>query len=259
MKIDNISHINALAQASLRNIPLKNRLVSGQSPTLSAIQQDNKALQQSQLSQLLGLLNLFPLIKRTELEQSPYATLMATLLKQMMMPSDPKLAATWLARKAPDKALLEALKRLDTSSPDAESNGKLKAMLMLLAEQRVNEQTKPGDHHWLFPFRDNLLSPLHLQVEKKTCKKRKKLRWCVTVNLTLSKSRHLTATAELEGNALALSFSTDSEGLCHQLEQAVPLLEEKLRQHHVVLARCDITPLDESTSETVSSGVDIQV
>lgn len=259
MKIDNINHINALAQGPLHKIPLKNLLESGQNSTFGATQQNNEALQRSQLSQLLGLLNLFPLIERTAQGQSPHALLVTTLLKQMMMPPTPKLAADWLARKTPDKALLEALRRLDTLPPETESSSKIKAMLMLLAEQRVNEQAKPGDHHWLFPFRDNLLSPLHIHVEKKTGKKRKKLRWCVTLNLTLSKNRQLTATAELEGSALTLSFSTDAEGLRKQLEQAIPLLEEKLNQHHLMLERCEINALEENEAETVSSGVDIQV
>lgn len=259
MKIDNINHINALAQETLKNVPVKSLLDLGK-PLQQPGQQSNLSDgQRSQLSQLLALLPLYSLLKGSHSESGSLPPVILTLLKQLTMPADTKQAAKWLAEQKADKGLLEALRQATAPANEQEGSGKLKSLLMLMAEQRINEQTKPGDYHWLFPFRDNNLSPVHINVEKKTGRKKKKLRWCITLNLTLAKNRHLTATAELEDNSLSLSFSTDAEGLKKQIETAMPKLEEKLAQHQIALQQCEINTLESAQTETISSGVNIQV
>ncbi|WP_325891989.1 flagellar hook-length control protein FliK [Grimontia sp. NTOU-MAR1] len=259
MKIDNINHINTLTQETLKNVPVKSLLEAGKPLQSSGNTGSLSDGQRSQLSQLLALMPLYSLLQTTKSDAKTLAPVVIDLLKRLTMPSDSKQAAKWLAEKQADKGLLEALRHATTATSEQDGAGKLKSLLMLMAEQRINEQTKPGDYHWLFPFRDNNLSPVRINVEKKTGRKKKKLRWCVTLNLTLDKNRHLTATAELEDNSLSLSFSTDADGLKNQIETAMPKLEEKLAQHHIALEQCDISTIESVQTETISSGVNIQV
>ncbi|CZF80246.1 Flagellar hook-length control protein FliK [Grimontia celer] len=259
MKIDNINHINTLTQETFKNVPVKSLLEMGKPLQPSGHTGSLGNGQRSQLSQLLALMPLYSLLQTTKSDAKTLAPVVIALLKQLTMPSDSKQAAKWLAEQQADKGLLEALRQATAAAGEQDGAGKLKSLLMLMAEQRINEQTKPGDYHWLFPFRDNNLSPVHINVEKKTGRKKKKLRWCVTLNLTLAKNRHLTATAELEDNSLSLSFSTDADGLRNQIETAMPKLEEKLAQHHIALERCEINTLESVQTETISSGVNIQV
>lgn len=258
MKINNVSNINALLQDAIKGIPEKPALGqagdAGRSPLTSSLTTPI----QSQISQLLSLINLFPLFYQFKPANTQLMSLHSQLAKAWMPPTNSKEMANWLAGQEADKALLKALTGL-TQLKDEEGGSNLKALLMLVAEQRLNEQTKGGEYHWLFPFRQQEQTPVNVSAKKKYSKKHQRQVWSVTVNLTLSNNRHLTATAELDGESVSLSFITDAAGLQQQLEAAFPTLEKALARHHIALSSCDVSTRESATPDTLHSGVDIQV
>ncbi|WP_407331048.1 flagellar hook-length control protein FliK [Enterovibrio sp. 27052020O] len=259
MKIDNVSNISALTLESLKNKLQGELLQVGQEKTSTSSPTQPVS---SQIAQFLRLLNLFPLL----LHSSPSATVgksnepspLGALLKALVIPNTPELAAKWLAERHADKALLEALK-FAASGADSEGGGKLKALLMLLTEQRVLDGNKANEYHWYFPLSQLLPTPVHITAKNKTRGKRKKSLWSVTINLTLSKNRQLSATAELDGKSLALHFSTDSPSVEQLLEQTIPALEKQLSKHDICVSHCEIRVTEDSQPTLLTSGVNIQV
>ncbi|MEZ9524476.1 flagellar hook-length control protein FliK [Enterovibrio norvegicus] len=254
MKIDNNSNISALMLEVLKNKPVESVLLIGQENSKSIAKTGTNS---SQLSQLLSLMNIFPLLTRSTGTQNAPSVPLTMLLNSLFMPSKPELAANWLAARQTDKSTLDALRLLSTA--DNEGSSKLKAMLMLFAEQRFQDSNKPGEFTWLFPFHPQQQSPVHVTVKKKTQTKAKKSRWSITVNLTLSKNRQLLATVELEDQELSLAFSTNSKGLKKRVEAALPVLEKQLSKHQLHLSNIKVEATEPSAPATVSSGVNIQV
>ncbi|WP_394210696.1 flagellar hook-length control protein FliK [Enterovibrio calviensis] len=259
MKIDNGSNINVLTLENIQSKLQGKLLQVGQDKTgMSSPPQPLS----SQLAQVLRLINLFPLLLSSPtsslLGNTPSAHAVSTLLKALVMPSTPELAAKWLAERQSDKALLDAL-RLITSGADDEGSGKLKALLMLVTEQRLQDGNKANEHHWLFPLSHLTPTPVRITAKKKTLGKRKKSRWSVTVNLTLSKNRHLTATAELEEKSLSLTLTTDSPALHQKLEHALPTLEKQLNKHQICISECKIEMSEYREPVALEAGVNIQV
>ncbi|MEI8609667.1 hypothetical protein P4S70_11935 [Enterovibrio sp. Hal110] len=101
------------------------------------------------------------------------------LLNSLFMPSKPELAAKWLAERQTDKSTLDALRLLSTA--DNEGSSKLKAMLMLFAEQRFQDSNKPGSSLGCFPFTRNNKAPFMSPLKRRPKPKRKNL-----VGLSLS-------------------------------------------------------------------------
>lgn len=258
MKINNISHINALVQEHIKDIPLKSLQASGDMGASTTPSGLNIAPARSQISQLLTLINLFPFLYRSDSSSAKLSPLLSQLAAALLPPKSIQQAAKWLAQQEADKALHHALNYVLQHQED-DVGGKTKGLLMLLAEQRLNEQTKTGEYHWLFPFRNEDHSPVRVAVKKKQAGKRKRQIWCVTVNLSLSKNRHLTATAELEDQTLRLTMSTDAAGLQQQIENALPTLEKALASHNIALTQCEFSTTENVAPATLHSGVDIQV
>ncbi|WP_283131253.1 flagellar hook-length control protein FliK [Enterovibrio norvegicus] len=253
MKIDNNSNISALMLEVLKNKPVESVLLIGQENSKSIAKTGTNS---SQLSQLLSLMNIFPLLTRSTGTQNAPSVPLTMLLNSLFMPSKPDVAANWLAERQTDKSTLDALRLLSTA--DNESSSRLKAMLMLFAEQRFQDSNKPGEFTWLFPFHPEQQTPVHVTV-KKTRAKTKKSRWSITVNLTLSKNRQVLATVELEDQELSLAFSTNSKGLKKRVEAALPVLEKQLSKHQLHLSNIKVEATEPSAPATVSSGVNIQV
>ncbi|MDD1783243.1 flagellar hook-length control protein FliK [Enterovibrio sp. ZSDZ35] len=255
MKIDNSGNINALTLSLLQSSAIKEIVKLGQAESTNS---SPAGKQISQLSQLLQLINLFPSLYRVANQQGKDAPLLA-LLSKLVVPQNPQIAVKWLAERQPDNALIEGLKWLRQHA-DSDESASLKAAIQLLAEQRLQDaSTKPGEHHWIFCFGQPEQSKVDVSVRKKTASTRKKSRWCVSVNLTLSNNRHLSAAAELEGQTLDLSFTTDSESLKKQLESTMPVLERQLAKHSISVNSCDVASLEPADQPTITMGLNIQV
>ncbi|PKF51749.1 flagellar hook-length control protein FliK [Enterovibrio nigricans] len=255
MKIDNTGNINVLTLSLIQNSALKEMVKLGPA---DASNSSLAGKQFSQLSQLLQIINVFPSLFRIAHQQGQTSPLLA-LLNKLVVPSDPQLTAKWLAERQPDKALLDGLKTINQLS-NTDENASLKAAIQLLAEQRFQESpSKPGDYNWIFCFGQSEQFKVDVSVKNKTPKKRKKSRWSISVNLTMSNNRQLVATAELEDQALDLSFTTDSESLKEQLEKTLPVLERQLVKHSINITSCDIATTASSPELTINKGLDIQV
>ncbi|KXF81326.1 flagellar hook-length control protein FliK [Enterovibrio coralii] len=255
MKIDNTGNINALTLALIQNNGLKELVKLGQTETANS---SLNTKQFSQLSQLLQLLNVFPSLYRIASKQDASSPL-HVLLNNLIAPKDPALLAKWLAERQPDKALIEALTLLRQRTESDESSS-LKAAIQLLAEQRFQtDATKPGEFTWLFCFGTTEQTKVEVSVKKKTPKIRKKSRWSVSVNLTLSNNRQLTATAELEDQQLDLSFSTDSDALKQLVEKSQPVLEAQLSKHSISVTSCEVITTPTQPEATIHTGLNIQV
>ncbi|WP_028024802.1 flagellar hook-length control protein FliK [Enterovibrio calviensis] len=263
MKIDNTSNIKLLTLESVKNNLSDKLLNIGQERTLQGSQPQPAS---SQLSQVLRLINLFPLLMHspslsplTKTPESNTPSALNILLKTLIMPNTPELAAKWLAERQSDKALLDALRQTTTLMPDNDASGKIKALLMLLTEQRVLDGNKANEYHWYFPLSQISPTPVHVTAKKKTVGKRKKSQWSISVNLTLSKNRHLTATADINDKSMALRFTTDSPSLEKLLEQSLPALEQQLSKHNICVSQCEINVSENHEPASLESGVNIQV
>ncbi|MDD1792430.1 flagellar hook-length control protein FliK [Enterovibrio sp. ZSDZ42] len=269
MKIDNTSNIKVLTLESIKSNLHEKLLNIGQE---KAVQLPQTQLASSQLSQVLRLINLFPLLMHSPSLSSPAKapdthalnttmtpSMLSILLKTLVMPNTPELAAKWLSNRQSDKALLDALRQVTTSMADNDGNGKIKALLMLLTEQRVLEGNKTNEYHWYFPLSHVSPTPVHITAKKKTLGRRKKSHWSISVNLTLSKRRHLTATADIYDQSLALRFTTDSASLEKLIEQSLPALEQQLSKHHICVSQCEINVSENTEPTSVEHGVNIQV
>lgn len=257
MKINNVGNINALTQDAAKSV--KQSTLSNHKDLLNTGGAQNTPQKSfnPQLAQLLSLLNVFPLLSQQKAAH-PSSPVLSALLAALVPPSESKALATWIANQTADKALLTALSTL-TLAREEDAPSSLKSLLMLLAEQRLSEQSKNGDFHWLFPSLTPEQNPIRVAVKKPKKGKHQRQVWSVTVNLALSNHRHLTATAELEAQTLSLKFATDSQGIHDHIEQALPVLERALAAHNLALSHCELSIADNIVTTTLDSGVNIQV
>lgn len=253
MKINNSLDINAITVEALKNKMIKPLLDIGQN-TASVTTQPSST--PSQISQLLKSINVFPFLFHFTTKPSP---LLSDLLSHFVMPTKPELAAKWLAEKQIDNVLLNALKQLSSLTNNTDENTTLKSTLMLIAEQKIAEGNKSTELNWIFPLNEQNLNPVKINIQRKNREKGKKTRWIVTINLTLSKNRQLTATATLERNNIGLSFCTDSTGLAKELIETRPKLEYRLNKHHLSLSEYDVSIVVTPKQEKPRSGLNIQV
>ena len=128
MKIDNNSNIRALMLEVLKNKPIESVLLIDQENSKSIAKTGTNS---SQVSQLLSLMNLFPLLTRSAGSQNAPSMPLALLLKTLFMPNKTELAANWLAERQTDKGTLDAMRLL--SNADNEGSSRIKSMLMLFA------------------------------------------------------------------------------------------------------------------------------
>ena len=248
MRINETVNIKTFIIETLKNKTVHRLLEIGQD-----LPQSNTT---SQLSQLIKSVNLYPLLFR--LESTP-ESLLSLFLKSSIMPAKPEFAAQWLKERHADKSLIETLQQLSLATNSLEENTKIKAALMLLAEQKTTENQKPGETHWVFPFSENTPSLAQVCIKKKQEKKHKKTSWSITINLTLSKNRQLSATARLQDNNLELAFSTDSKELAKELNKSWPILEAQLKKHHLFICTCNIKVVETPPPIDLKPGLNIQV
>lgn len=253
MKISNNINMKAFIIETLKNKSIQSLLDSGQEKSFFTA---STSPTPSQLSQLIKAMNLYPLLFQSS---STPPTLLSFLLTNFVMPQKPELATRWLAEGQADKSLANTLKQLSSISVENEDNSKLKATLMLIAEQRTLENHKAGEASWMFPLSEKNPALVNVEIKKKQGKKQKRTCWCITMNLTLSKNRQLTATASLEENALSLNLSTDSKGLAKELHKSWPILERKLSKHHILISDCTIHIVERKYSSNRKMGLNIQV
>lgn len=251
MKISDHNNIKTLIIETLKN--------KSHQPLLEIGKVETKPLTPSapsQLSQLIKTMDFYALLSQST--SSP-PTILSSLLKNLVMPHQLDLAIRWLAEGQGDKSLANTLKYLSSTAGENEDNAKFKATLMLIAEQKTLENHKPEEPNWVFPLSEQNQRPVNVNIQKKQGKKPKKTCWCITINLTLSKNRQLTATANLEENILELSLSTDSAALARELKKTLPILEKQLSKHHILVTAPSINIIERTLSSKLKPGLNIQV
>lgn len=239
MKIISSSITNLLAIEMIKNKSFQSLLEANQNNLLLT---KSDSTTSSQLSLLLKNVNVYPLLHsilnqyKTSIENLD----LSFLIKNMSMPNKPEYAIKWLYERQADKNLLETLNKVMSLDLNNELNIKLKTVLMLIAEQRIQDTNRYNDINWMFPLSEQNLNPVKISIKNKEKKKRKKSSWSITLNLTLAKNKQLTAMATLDNKELNLKFSTTSKDLAKLIDNTIPIFQQQLNKHHIVLSTCKV-------------------
>lgn len=259
-KVNRQNHELLVKQMLLEsNFTLSSKGATSESPLSSQI---------PRMTALLQSLNVLPLLaRRLDAQDSQFQPVLRQLFKQLMLPNagDTQSISQWLRQRPADQTLASLLTILTNQalSADDTTSTELKAMLMLTAEKRIAESPRDGQFHWVLPVNEPTLPPIEIRAYREqkhdTRDEEDEQAFCIKITLPMNNGALLVAAARLDKSSLSLDFQSSNNLLTQKVQKAVPVLEQVLAGHNIVLGNVNVETKRSAQEPQNVSGISIKV